>query len=417
MRTQIAAVAVLLLVMLISITLLPAATEAADMGEAEFAKGSDLLKQEQYAEARAALEAGMKKNASNALAHFYLAEACKGLKDWSCAEEHYETSLELDAKSSVAGLAEQRGRKAKVWRLLEEGRQVITEANGAPEKLAKAKDTLEVASKLGLDDELQAVYQQLQAKLPQGISTASESGKQKVTGKDEAPMALVPAGEFTMGSDLADNEKPPHRVYLNAFYMDMYEVTVGQYAMFLEATALEAPPQWDMQNLAHRQKRPVVFIDWADAATYCKWAGKRLPTEAEWEKAARGTDGRTYPWGNEVPTRLHATFGRFDESKQGGGWNSHAALTPVGMLEDRRSPYGIYDMAGKVWEWVGDWYDENYYQNSPSQNPEGPSSGEYKVVRGGSWSYHPQPLRSAARNFYDPTNRYGSLGVRCAKTP
>jgi formylglycine-generating enzyme required for sulfatase activity len=397
----------------------PGSVRAAGAGEQEFAKGWDLLKQKQYKEARAELEAGVKKNPSNALANFYLAEACRGLKDWPCAEEHYETSLELDAKSSVADLAKPRLRKAKVWRLLGEAKTMINDSQAPPDKIKQAHDSLDVANKLGLDDEQQAVYQQLREKSSQRQTGASanalkQEGLTAGAGQasmHEMPMALVPAGKFIMGSPAgAADELPSHRVYVDAFFMDKYEVSVGQYAKFLEATSLEAPPDWDVMNQPQHQKRPVVNIDWADAVIYCKWAGKRLPTEAEWEKAARGTDGRTYPWGNELPTQLHANFGKTE-------WNNHAALVPVGKLEDGKSPYGIYDMAGNAWEWVSDWYDRDYYQNSPSQNPAGPSSAELKVLRGGSWSNTQDDLRSANPHIYEPGIRYHNVGIRCAKTP
>jgi formylglycine-generating enzyme required for sulfatase activity len=380
-----------------------------DKGAQEFATGYDFLKQQKYQKARTTFEAGLQLNPANAMAHFYLGDACRGLKAWACAEEHYETSLELDEQSSVAGLAKQRGRKAKVWRMLEEGKQAINEPKALPEKVAQAKDTLDIANKLGLDDEQQAFYQQLQEKIQQGHTQSHEKTASAQT--QEMPMAVVSAGEFIMGSPGgAADEQPAHRVYVDAFSMDKYEVSVGQYAKFLEATSLEAPPDWDVMNQPQHQKRPVVNIDWADAVMYCKWAGKRLPTEAEWEKAARGTDGRIYPWGNEFPTRLHANFGKTE-------WNNHAALVPVGKLEDGKSPYGIYDMAGNVWEWVSDWYDPNYYQNSPSQNPTGPSSAELKVLRGGSWSDTPNNLRSANPHIYEPGIRYHNVGFRCAKTP
>jgi formylglycine-generating enzyme required for sulfatase activity len=380
-----------------------------DKGAQEFATGYDLLKQQKYQEARTAFEAGLQLNPANAMAHFYLGDACRGLKAWACAEAHYETSLELDAQSPVAGLAKQRGRKTKVWRLLEEGKQAINEPQALPEKVAQAKDTLDIANKLGLDDEQQAFYQQLQEKIQQRHKQSHAKAASAET--QEMPMALVPAGEFIMGSQGgAADEQPVHRVYVDAFFMDKYEVSVGQYAKFLEATSLEAPPDWDIMNQPQHQKRPVVNIDWADAVMYCKWTGKRLPTEAEWEKAARGTDGRIYPWGNEFPTRLHANFGKTE-------WNNHAALVPVGKLEDGKSPYGIYDMAGNAWEWVNDWYDANYYKNSPSQNPAGPSSAELKVLRGGSWSDSPDDLRSANPYIYEPASRYHNVGFRCAKTP
>lgn len=401
---------ILVLVAMIDLAAHPTMAAApVDKGAQEFATGYDFLKQQKYQEARAAFEASLQLNPVNALAHFYLGDACRGLKSWACAEAHYETSLELDAQSQVAGLAKQRGRKAKVWRILEEGKQAINDPKALPEKVAQAKDTLDIASRLGLDDEQQAFYQQLQEKIQQGHKQSHEKTASAET--QEMPMALVPAGEFIMGSKVGPaDEQPEHRVFVDAFFMDKYEVSVGHYGEFLKATSLEAPPDWDIMNQPQHQKRPVVNMDWADAATYCKWAGKRLPTEAEWEKAARGTDGRLYPWGNETPTGLHANFGKKE-------WNNHAALLPVGKLEDGKSPYGIYDMAGNAWEWVSDWYDHDYYKNSPSQNPAGPSSAKFKVLRGGSWSNTQDDLRSANPYIYEPASQYHNVGFRCAKTP
>ena len=401
--------------------------QAAHIGEKEFATWTELLKKKQYQEARVALEAGVKKDPSNSQAHFYLAEACRGVKAWACAEEHYETALELAARPTVARSAKQRVDKAKVWQLLDEARawrllgeakELIAGRKASPDRMKQAENTLDAADELGLNEEQQAVYHRLLAKLSQRRSTASpnmlrrdgSTGEEGQAGTQEVPMALVPAGEFMMGSNLADDEKPAHHVSLNAFYMDKYEVTVGQYAKYLEATDMEEPPDWHIMNQSQHQKRPVVNVDWEDAVMYCKWAGKRLPTEAEWEKAARGTDGRIYPWGNEVPTRLHANYGRKE-------WNNHLALVPVGSFEEGRSFYGIYDMAGNAWEWVSDWYDYDYYKNSPRGNPIGPATGEDKVVRGGSWLYVPEFLRSAHRFAAQPTNRHFGYGFRCAKTP
>src|SRR6478735_6500509 len=130
---------------------------------------------------------------------------------------------------------------------------------------------------------------------------------------ESSPMAPVPAGEFTMGSAAGDSdEQPEHKVYVDSFSMDKYEVTVGQYAAFLQAKGIDPPSDWKTMNRSEHQKRPVANVDWADAFAFCKWAGKRLPTEAEWEKAARGTDDRLYPWGDEAPTPLHANFGKSD---------------------------------------------------------------------------------------------------------
>ncbi|MEK9142142.1 MAG: SUMF1/EgtB/PvdO family nonheme iron enzyme, partial [Nitrospirota bacterium] len=392
---------------------------AADNGGAEFAKGWDLLKLKKYQEARAALEAGIKKNPANALAQFYLADACRGLKDWSCAEEHYETALELDSKSSVADLAKTRLKKSKVWRMLDEVKATIADSKALPEKTTSAQDTLEIAHKLSLDDEQQAVYEQLQKKLRARIELAAERARAATdqakaaipVEPQEMPMTLVPAGEFTMGSNQGeDDERPARQVYLDTFSMDKFEVTVGMYATFLKATGIDAPPDWQVMNQPAHQKRPVVKVDWSDANTYCRWAGKRLPTEAEWEKAARGTDGRLYPWGNDPPDRLRANYGKEE-------WNDHQALVPVGTLHDGQSPYGIYDMVGNVWEWTSDWYDKNAYKNSQTRNPKGAASGESKVLRGGSWLNDPRNLRSANRYVNKPTNRNFLIGFRCAKTP
>jgi formylglycine-generating enzyme required for sulfatase activity len=221
----------------------------------------------------------------------------------------------------------------------------------------------------------------------------------------------VPAGEFIMGSWAGDaDERPVRRVYLDAYFMDKDQVVVGEYAKFLGATSHSAPQEWNIMGRAMHQKRPVVNVDWADAVAYCKWAGKRLPTEAEWEKAARGTDGRTYPWGDEPPTRFHGNMRKEL-------WNNHMGLTPVGMFEDGKSPYGINDMAGNVWEWVSDWYDPNYYSTGPLRNPTGAPTGDHKVVRGGSWGSGPEGLRAADREIHVPSFQGYGTGFRCAKTP
>jgi formylglycine-generating enzyme required for sulfatase activity len=385
------------------------AAASGDERSKKFPAGYEFLQQHKYQEARTALEAGLQQHPADALAHFYLGEACQGLKAWACAEAHYETSLELDPKSSVAGLAKQRGRKAKVWRLLDEGKQTITEPNASPKQVAHAKDTLDIANKLGLDDEQRTLYQQLHEKIQPGHAVNHE--KTASVQHHERSMAVVPAGEFIMGSATGDaDEQPVHRVYVEAFSMDRYQVSVGQYAKFLESTSQAAPPDWSIMNKSRHQNRPVVNVDWADANAYCTWAGKRLPTEAEWEKAARGTDGRTYPWGNELPTGFHANMRKEK-------WSDHWVLSPVGMYEEGKSPYGLYDMAGNVWEWVSDWYDPDYYTSSPSKNPTGPLQGHSKVIRGGSWGSGPKDLRSSDRDSHLPSARGMGTGFRCAKTP
>jgi formylglycine-generating enzyme required for sulfatase activity len=220
-------------------------------------------------------------------------------------------------------------------------------------------------------------------------------------------MVLVPAGEFTMGGDSMDN--PRHPVYLDTFYMDKYEVTTSRYARFLQATGRQLPFKWSEAGLVSHGDRPVIGVTWEDADAYCRWAGTRLPTEAEWEKAARGTDGREYPWGNEAPTPRHANFNKCCE------WKGYGVLAIVGSLEAGRSPYGIYDLAGNVSEWVADWYDKASYKYELDRNPKGPADGEEKVVRGGSW-FDGGPLqRSALRSRSYPSAPSTDRGFRCAK--
>ena len=265
-----------------------------------------------------------------------------------------------------------------------------------------------VASKQGVAGEQQPRSYHVKENIQQGQPLSQDQPAAKL---EDRSMALVPAGEFTMGSFTGDvDEQPVHRVYVNAFAMDRYQVSVGQYAKFLEATSQAAPPDWSIMNKSRHQTRPVVNVDWADADAYCTWAGKRLPTEAEWEKAARGTDGRIYPWGNELPTGFHANMRKEK-------WSDHWVLSPVGMYEEGKSPYGIYDMAGNVWEWISDWYDADYYASSPSENPTGPLKGQSKVIRGGSWGSGPKDLRSTDRESHLLSARGMGTGFRCAKTP
>lgn len=231
-------------------------------------------------------------------------------------------------------------------------------------------------------------------------------------GKDGAPMVLVAAGEFWMGSPDGKGRKdehPRHRVHLDAFYLDQYEVTTSRYAKFFNATNRPAQEYWSEQVLRQHGNKPVVVVDWNDAVAYCSWAGKRLPTEAEWEKAARGTDERVYPWGNEAPDERRANFEHCCDFKK------YGILTDVGSYEQGKSPYGVYDMAGNVWEWTADWYDQTYYSKSPERNPKGPSSGEVRVMRGGSWYSEAVLLPSAMRDRWSPTGRYEGIGFRCAQ--
>jgi formylglycine-generating enzyme required for sulfatase activity len=228
----------------------------------------------------------------------------------------------------------------------------------------------------------------------------------------DTPTVEIPAGEFTMGLDgmqALEDERPAHHVWLESYSLDQFEVTTAQYAVFLAAESREAPWQWSQVVLPTHADRPVIGVDWHDADAYCRWKGKRLPTEAEWEKAARGTDGRLYPWGNQSPSKELANFAL------GARFSYSQVLMPVQSYERGRSPYGLFQMAGNVWEWVHDWYGAHYYETSPDRNPRGPEQGQFKVLRGGSWSDLPKYLMTAGRFKLPPGTRNSYIGFRCAR--
>ena len=237
---------------------------------------------------------------------------------------------------------------------------------------------------------------------------------------DSAPMVLIPAGPFTMGSDDGPhNERPAHTVTLDAYSIDRYEVTLSLYRKFLEEGKYDAPPTWDDEAATLVGDRPAIGMRWESAAAYCRWAGKRLPTEAEWEKAARGTDGRRYPWVEMQPFVDIANYNR-------GMWVSETiTLMAVpgglegmsvrhGLKEGGKSPFGVFHMAGNAAEWVADWYERDYYQKSPERNPSGPMAGEKRVLRGGSWADVPSALRTTARFSAEPNFEDRTIGFRCA---
>ncbi len=244
------------------------------------------------------------------------------------------------------------------------------------------------------------------------IATEAPAVLDEITDAQGVAMRLVPAGEFTMGSDSGDDdEKPIHQVYLGAYYMDTYEVTNALYEACVSAGVCD-PPYRIGSNMHIRyygnseyDDYPVLTEEWDQAETYCEWRGARLPTEAEWEKAARGTDGRTYPWGNDLPNSdlLNSVLLNIGDT------------TEVGKFPTGASIYGVLDMAGNVWEWVMDWYDASYYANSPSRNPQGPVSGENRVLRGGSWSGRGSDTRVSNRDRYNP-DYWSSVGFRCSRS-
>ena len=276
-------------------------------------------------------------------------------------------------------------------------------------------------------------------------------------GKGLDTMVLVPAGRFIRGSTAGqaqreyeeskkkitgatkewfDREVPQRRVYLDAFYIDKYPVTNVRFSRFVVATSHRTEAEkggggwvwdgskrkWEAKSDArwksptggdssyrNRLRHPVVQVSWKDARSYCRWAGKGLPTEAEWEKAARGVNGRNYPWGNDWA----------DGSKVIWGKNSGGKTHPVDRTYNtHRSPYGAVDMSGNTWDWVSDWFGEDYYQNAPARNPKGPATGTRRVIRGGSWGVsNPSSFRAALRDRYRPDGGGDYLGFRCAKAP
>lgn len=236
---------------------------------------------------------------------------------------------------------------------------------------------------------------------------------EKVNAHDGSVLVQIPAGEFSMGSETGfPAERPVHRVTVGSYWASKHLVTNHQYKQFVIATGHRVPflddprvaiDNWDSQRRTYpagRAQHPVVLVSWYDALAYCTWAGGRLPTEAEWEHAARGgLEGTLYPWGNEI-----------DSSRA--NYDNRNGTTPVGSYAS--NDYGLYDVAGNVWEWVADWYDPKYYQASPSTNPQGPVHGATRVLRGGAWLLFPQFCQVAYRFREGPDFRFNLIGFRLA---
>ncbi|MDP6598855.1 MAG: formylglycine-generating enzyme family protein, partial [Candidatus Poribacteria bacterium] len=239
--------------------------------------------------------------------------------------------------------------------------------------------------------------------------------------KDGSKMVLIPGGSFQMGDHL-DKMKaalPVHKVKLDGFYMDSHEITVGQFKRFLKQSGYKpeaVKAGWDINKLWNEVKKwsptdehPVVYVSWNDATAYAKWAGKRLPTEAEWEYAARGGRvGKRYPWGDD-----HKVARDYANYQGTGGKDKWGRTTaPVGSFKP--NDYGLFDMSGNVWEWCQDWYGSDYYSKSPAKNPPGPGTGRSRVLRGGSWlNRSTSYLRVAYRLSNLPTGRNNDCGFRC----
>ena len=261
------------------------------------------------------------------------------------------------------------------------------------------------------------------------LSCSEPSGKSEISTHDEQSeavkttpegMVYIPAGEFIMGVDLEnekkypdsygfikppyENETPLHKVSMKGFYIDKTEVSVGAYKLFLDGASHPPPKGWDKIDLGQWKDYPVVHISWDDAVAYARWAGKRLPTEAEWEYAARGTDGRRFPWGDD-----------FNENKTNA---SQKGMLPVGVTPSDKSPYGVLDMAGNVSEWVADYY-EPYPGNV---YPDKDYNKGYRVIRGGSYGgpghyFMEYYMRCSIRSFAAFEKTHTEVGFRCAKDP
>lgn len=246
------------------------------------------------------------------------------------------------------------------------------------------------------------------------VKLAAASTDEKIT-KEEGPkdigkMIHIPAGQFVQGSDMRhDDEGPEHKVYLDGYYIDKYEVTNIQYERFIKSTGYRKPIYWVTgKHPRGKAYHPVIYVDWFDAKTYCEWAGKRLPTESEWEKAARGPDGREFPWGNEFSEER----GNVPDLGTGG-------TMPVGSFEGGKSPYELYDMSGNVWEWTSDWYKP--YKGSADVKTNVFYGKKNKVLRGGSWfecAIYNCGLSAYTynRSHFAPDVKNNSFGFRCASS-
>jgi formylglycine-generating enzyme required for sulfatase activity len=222
----------------------------------------------------------------------------------------------------------------------------------------------------------------------------------------------IPAGEFQMGSENGGDIERVHTVYLDTYRIGKYEITNRQYAQCVKARICRVVSDVGEGKELH----PVVNVNWYDAKAFCGWVGGRLPTDAEWEKAASWDDGtkrkRTYPWGETINCSYVNYY-----SKDGRTDYCVGDTTPVGSYENGKSPYGLYDMAGNVWEWVNDWYSDTYYQSLPSSNPLGRDTGQERVLRGGAWVNFDIYVRSVVRSAINPSIAYNFFGFRCARSP
>ena len=254
-----------------------------------------------------------------------------------------------------------------------------------------------------------------------GIAKLYDPTLKTATGAQAVTTGYSPPEQYAGGS----SERPVHEVFLDDYYIDILEVTNENYAACVAENHCQ--PQDNTSSYSRSSyynsqdftNYPVIFVSWNDARSYCNWRGARLPTEAEWEKAARGgLKGKHYPWGDEFDGNLLNFCDRncpFDDIAEKNYDDGYADTSPVGSYEP--NGYGLYDMVGNVWEWVADWYDENYYENSLDENPQGPTASQFVVLRGGSWSYYKNGSRTSFRLGLNPLESYSGVGFRCAVSP
>ena len=397
---------------------------------------------------------------------YYLLEGLgKGLADLNndgivpAAELHFY----LEQRVFEAAQMKNHKQRPELWTLVPEkgefvfvlGKQGRDEVKEPPRRIP-APEQDQAALKKRIEEQERKI-EELEKKLAGKLREAEQPGPSERArvrlDKDGASIVLVPAGEFLLGETggpsatarppaggfmgafygtvLSAGEflaqefqlkpyegQPPvwqeRRVHLDAFYLDRYEVTTAQYAGFLNATNRIPPMYWKEAQLSQRD-RPVIGVDWEDANAYCAWTGKRLPTDAEWEAAARGTDGRPFPWGNESPNTALANYGKTCPLRLCNVYESK--LKPVGSYESGKSPFDAYDLLGNASEWVANWYEDSDHHGVIERNPQGPAKGAYKIVRGGSWASEWDYFQFSASGFskVEPSVRSSTLGFRCAQ--
>jgi formylglycine-generating enzyme required for sulfatase activity len=315
-----------------------------------------------------------------------------------------------------------------------------TEIVRQPPKVPKAPD-VPITKEIPEPEKPQYIEPIAEAPMPTPIAGGKCKSEPRASVKKRSKLApdgmvYVPGGAFVMGSPPdagQDDESPAREVCVNGFYIDKYEVTNAQFQQFVDATDyvtdLEKKPASALGRSWRRPygsdltaeklpEHPVVCVSWRDAIAYARWAGKRLPTEAEWEKAARGTDARMYPWGNKPPT---AKLSNTADKSAGLKWSDSSLddnqqyTAAVGSFPPGKSPYGLDDMSGNVWEWCLDWWDSDYYAEGPAKNPVGPPTGEFRVIRGGSWFDFIEGTRTAHRMYFNPQGASADIGFRCVK--